>query len=411
MEVKRLNLFQQTLTAFNVNNMILFKDKSNLSYLDNYFRLRLYENYSYDSIFSFLELLVQPGTLLRYTDEFEMLYFFMHIPSQYINEYETSYFIIGPFFESLPSIDTIQVIMAQRQIPNELLKDITEFYASVPVIENIHMFENLIVNLCSGLFQQEYEVTYLPDGESISIDDVFPMSTLRQKPQIAISSIEERYQVEANMVNAITNGDFKRATEMHQKLSSYYIHPRTDNLLRNAQNFQIILNTLCRKAVEKSGVHPLYIDELSTKFSILINQTHSQKETSHLSNDMIHKYCLLVKNHAMKGYSQSVKDIISYIDFHYAEDLSLSFFANMFSLTKTYLSGLFKKETGITLTDFIHQVRIRKALTLLNSSSLPIATIATACGYNDINYFIRTFKKSCGMSPKQYQKSILHSRK
>lgn len=254
------------------------------------------------------------------------------------------------------------------------------------------------------LFQQKYQISPVTKKEPSSLP-------YRNKhPKVTISNIEERYQTEGKMLMAVANGDYKHASEYHHKLLTFYIEPRTENLIRNAQNLQLTLNTLCRKAVEQSGVHPLYIDELSMKFSILINQTDSERELFHISSDIIHKYCLLVKNYAMKGYSQSIKDIISYIDFHYSEDLSLSFFANMSNLTKTYLSGLFKKETGTTLTEFIHQVRIRKALTLLNSSSLPISTIATTCGYNDINYFIRVFKKSCGMSPKQYQKSILVSR-
>lgn len=52
---------------------------------------------------------------------------------------------------------------------------------------------------------------------------------------------------------------------------------------------------------------------------------------------------------------------------------------------------------------------MRKAITLINSSALPITAIATACGYNDINYFIRIFKRTYGLSPKQYQKTIVHT--
>jgi len=69
---------------------------------------------------------------------------------------------------------------------------------------------------------------------------------------------------------------------------------------------------------------------------------------------------------------------------------------------------LFKKETGTTLTDYIHTVRMRKALTFLNGTSLSIQTIASVCGYSDLNYFIRIFKRRYGLSPKQYQKSIVN---
>ena len=106
------------------------------------------------------------------------------------------------------------------------------------------------------------------------------------------------------------------------------------------------------------------------------------------------------------GFSKVIKEVVSYIDFHYAEDLNLSFFAEMFHISRNYLSGLYKKETGMTLTDYIHQVRSRRAITLINSSSLSITTIAVSCGYNDINYFTRMFKKIYGVSPTQYRLSV-----
>ena len=125
---------------------------------------------------------------------------------------------------------------------------------------------------------------------------------------------------------------------------------------------------------------------------------------------MNNKCCLLVKHHAMKVYAPVIREIISYIDFCYMEDLSLNLFAEKFNMTKTYLSALFKKETGDTLTAYIHTDRMRRAITLINSSSSPVAYIASACGYNDINYFIRIFKRTYGLSPKQYQKSILSAK-
>ncbi|WP_368282646.1 helix-turn-helix transcriptional regulator, partial [Enterocloster lavalensis] len=165
----------------------------------------------------------------------------------------------------------------------------------------------------------------------------------------------------------------------------------------------IILNTLCRKAVQKGHVHPYYIDELSTQFAIRINQSRSMTDLDAIDNEMIHKYCLLVRNHSMKNYSRLVQRCITYTDFHYAEPLTLSFFADMCHVTKSYLSNLFRKETGNTLTDYIHTVRLRHALVLLNSTTIPIQVVAASCGYSDLNYFIKLFKRENGISPKQYR--------
>ena len=66
------------------------------------FRLRLYEGNAYQQMLLFMIQRVTPLSMLRFTDEFEMTYFYLHIPEKYLNEYESSFFIIGPFFEKSP---------------------------------------------------------------------------------------------------------------------------------------------------------------------------------------------------------------------------------------------------------------------------------------------------------------------
>ncbi len=80
--------------------------------------------------------------------------------------------------------------------------------------------------------------------------------------------------------------------------------------------------------------------------------------------------------------------------------------AEEFSVSPSYLSGLFRKEVGVTLTDYIHKVRIDHSLILLNTSAFSIQEIAEQVGFLDVNYFTRTFKKYHGISPKKYRDSI-----
>lgn len=408
MNLTCLELFQNELTVSNINTAILMKDGSNLSMIDNGFRLHLYKNYKYDSIFDFLQRHSKPDTIVRFTDDFKFIYYVVFIPQQFLKEEESPYFIIGPFLKMRMSAEEILSILVDNNVSEQLLTDISLLYDSIPIVDNIAVFESLIINVVYRFFQREYTVIDSSNHISPLLQTFEKPQTVEENSRIAIASIEERYKVENQMLEAVAAGDYKRASIFHQKFITYYIQPRTDNLIQNTQNFLIILNTLCRKAVEQGGVHPLYIDDLSRRIAILINSTTTIRELKNIESDIIHKYCLLITNHSMKGYSLVTKDIISYVDFHYMEELNLNFFANMFNLSKTYLSNLFKKETGSTLTDFIHHVRMRKAITLLNASDLPITSIATACGYNDISYFIRVFRRTYGVSPKQYQKSILH---
>ena len=403
-----LELFRKALSVSNINTVLALKDGSNLEKIDNCFRTRLYEDYSYTAFFNLLKEKVRPGMLVRILDQYQLTYLFLQIPQEYVPKNASGYLSIGPFTDVRKGREDILLIMRSSSLPVQLLSDLTYYYDSIPVIQNTDALECLVLCLASGLFQQEYHLARLPEYDTIFPDGSFSLRETAEDPQIAVASIEERYSVENELLAAIGAGDYDRAHAVYQKFINYHISPRTENPLRNQQHLAVILNTLCRKTAETSGVHPLYIDDLSSKFAIAINKSVSLKDVNSLVNDMIHKYCILVKNYAMKGYSAVTKEIISYIDFHYTDDLNLSFFAEMFNLTKTYLSSLFKKETGTSLTDFIHQVRMRKAIILINSSALPVTAIASACGYNDINYFIRIFKRTYGLSPVQYRKSIVH---
>ena len=90
---------------------------------------------------------------------------------------------------------------------------------------------------------------------------------------------------------------------------------------------------------------------------------------------------------------------------NYAESLSLSELAASVFTNPSYLSRVFKEETGIPLSHYINRVRIQKARELLEDTEELIIDIAVACGYNYIPHFNRVFKELTGMTPGAYRKS------
>ena len=216
--------------------------------------------------------------------------------------------------------------------------------------------------------------------------------------------LELRYQAEAALMYALSRGKARRAHEILSHFRLEDMDKRSSAPLRDMQNYLIILNTLSRKAVQQGGVHPLYIDRTSSSIAHRIEQCVTLEECTSLMKDMIHKYCLLVKNHNMTQYSQPVQNVILQIDSDIAGDLSLQAHARRIGVNASYLSALFKKETGMTLTDYVNHKRIDFAIYLLNASDLQIQTIAQNCGIPDVNYFTRTFKRIIGITPSQYRR-------
>lgn len=93
---------------------------------------------------------------------------------------------------------------------------------------------------------------------------------------------------------------------------------------------------------------------------------------------------------------------------NYAEPLPLSYLADYVFTNPSYLSRIFKTDTGMTLTTYINQVRIDNAKLLLETTDELVIDIAVACGYNQVPHFNRIFKQFTGMSPSEYRKKNRH---
>lgn len=224
--------------------------------------------------------------------------------------------------------------------------------------------------------------------------------------ELRIQLLENRYDAENQFMENVSRGFTEKAEAVFVNNELMGMEPRLSDSLRNFKNYCIIMNTLLRKSAEKGAVHPFHIDQLSTEFAKKIERIKSLDAGKALMHEMIRKYCLLVKNHSMKGYSMLVQKVITLVDADLTADLSLSTHAKHLNVNASYLSTLFKKETGQTLTEYVNSKRVQHGLFLLNSTDMQIQTVAQHCGISDINYFTKIFKKQVGKTPSEYKKSI-----
>lgn len=97
-----------------------------------------------------------------------------------------------------------------------------------------------------------------------------------------------------------------------------------------------------------------------------------------------------------------------YIHAHLNEDLSLVRLSEQVYLNPSYLSRIYKQETGANLSDFIESVRIEKAKELMKNERLKINEIAAMVGYDTAASFTRFFRKMAGLSPQEYRESLLN---
>lgn len=101
--------------------------------------------------------------------------------------------------------------------------------------------------------------------------------------------------------------------------------------------------------------------------------------------------------------TRRMKDIVSYVEKYYMNELSLEKLSNRFFLSREHISRKFKQETGMPLSKYIINLRINQAKSWLIETEESIFSIALMLGYQDEIYFSKLFKKVVGMTPFEYR--------
>jgi two-component system, response regulator YesN len=103
--------------------------------------------------------------------------------------------------------------------------------------------------------------------------------------------------------------------------------------------------------------------------------------------------------------SDVVYKVMEYVKANYHKKITLDDVARHVYLSRSYLSSVFKEETGESLFSYINKVRVEKSKQYLSNQNLSLLDISALCGFEDQSYFTKVFKKSTGMSPGAYRNS------
>ncbi|MBC7959099.1 MAG: response regulator [Vallitaleaceae bacterium] len=104
-------------------------------------------------------------------------------------------------------------------------------------------------------------------------------------------------------------------------------------------------------------------------------------------------------------YSYHVEKCTKYIHQHYGENISPSDLSDMFDINNAYLSRIFKKETGSSITDYINSVRIEESKSLIQNTNKKMYEIAELTGFSSTQRFFLIFKKMVGCAPGDFRKT------
>ena len=343
-------------------------------------------------------------TVYNFTDRFGFLYTFFQITEMP----ESEILLIGPYMHERLSASKAVEYADKNSLSAKQRKYLQDYYSSVQLVPRGGLFFTILNSFCERHWKRsDFNIIDVND------DNASPISPIGAAPKeenfdeilADMKAMEKRYKHENEMIEAVSLGQSRKESFFASAFSNTLFEKRVPNLLRNAQNYCIIMNTLLRKAVEKGGVHPLYIDRVSSDFALKIESLSYPPDTPSLMREMFTTYSKLVQNHTMSGYCDLVKDTVLLIDSDISAPISPSAIAKTLGVSPGYLSSLFKKETNKTLTEYIADKRIAYAKHLLATTQIQIQAVALRCGIVDVQYFSKIFKKKTGQTPKQYRES------
>jgi YesN/AraC family two-component response regulator len=295
-------------------------------------------------------------------------------------------------------------MLRKNKIPYHLRPELVQYFNSSPLIPFYQCFEGILLTLAEYLFDDanKFRIYYLKFDPSDTVSDYSP----KQDSFLSFHLLEELYKKENDLLDAVKAGDTKRALQSMANLSRHQSPQRSPKKLMDGKSYLLSLNTLLRKTVQNSAVHPMHIHTISHDFARQIEAVESITELNALPDAMIHRYCALVQEYSLGKFSTVVRNVINMVEFNLAEPLTLSTLARQFNIDPSYLSHHFTQEMGMTLTNFINMKRLERAKFLIGGSDIYIQEVAEECGFQDVNYFIRLFKRKYGKTPGEYRHSL-----
>jgi two-component system response regulator YesN len=186
---------------------------------------------------------------------------------------------------------------------------------------------------------------------------------------------------------------------------------------KSAVSFQLYQISLMEMITEIFKLGQAYQIDMDKVFGsdFNINKKIYQFDSLESLKTWLMDICIKVRSSIRRERTDSAKLLIEkaveYIGEHYkVSELSVDTLCSYLNVSATYFSTLFKKETGMSFVNYLTDVRLEKALQLLNTTDEKSYNIAAMVGYMEPNYFSYVFKKKYGISPSNYRKNLSSGR-
>ncbi|MCM1507997.1 MAG: AraC family transcriptional regulator [Ruminococcus flavefaciens] len=215
-----------------------------------------------------------------------------------------------------------------------------------------------------------------------------------------------KYDEEMLQYEYIKNGDLRAVDESKKMIRSENSGHLSDEPLKNLLYLCICSVTLVTRFAIEGGMEHEKAYNASDLYIQKFDKAKSLDELYNIHTEMISYFVKSVYAEKNKNvYSKQVIQCIDYIHHHLHEEISCVKLADMVNLNQSYLSVLFKRETGVSITEYVILKRMEAAENMLKYSEYSLTDISDFLHFSSYSHFARTFRKYYKTSPKEYRKN------
>ena len=361
MQADLLDVLTRLASASNIRCMRVTPPFDGLDQFDYGLRKALDPYFDWQEFGSLLLQSTPPNTLLFAEGTFELQFALFRIPDE-----ENAVFMIGPWATAERSEKSRS--WARRHIGEKGDDAVQSYYNGVRILSGSG-FQASIVAVVSMMFPKEefhldQQKEFLPFHFTA---DLRYFTEPEFQREIPIQMLEQRYANENAIWDAVACGNTEAALKACQQMARFTYGGRFFGSLYQTKIMLTVMNTLLRKAIERSNIHPYYIDEISSRYALMI-ENMVDEESWPLVQTMVKEYCAYVRRYSLQQYSPLVQKVINTINLNLSDQLSPKSLAAMYYISPSYLSSLFKKERGISMADCVTEQRVEAARNMLRFS-------------------------------------------
>lgn len=225
--------------------------------------------------------------------------------------------------------------------------------------------------------------------------------------------IENAHKLREDFLYAIQRGDVEQLNQFEnmfvKKFSDEMLNILKrvpNNEIRSYKNILLSHNTLYSYAAEKGGLSAWQSHFISEKYAIMIEHAETTVELDAIHGKMVKEYADPTIRTSTQGSLTIVQKAEQFIEMYFTEDTSMEEMAKEMHVHPSHMMRAFKKDKGITISQYRNLRRIKEAKELIRFSNLSMTEIAFMIGFSNPQYFSTFFKEAEGMTPLEFKKTM-----